>query len=604
MSREDDTPILDAWTSLSYKRALGNRQTGGVNWVQPTWVGHHDRRLQAYALLDAIASNAGRYYLPDIADRGDHREYGDAGLIVETILSALLGDEQHIVTDGASDFDPEDGGEQVDENGVAIVPEPLDAADAAAQAIAAEAFAFQEWITKVLEDQEFALNAMFPAETDAVKLGDGAYTILWDFDKQRAQVEYYDPGTYFPVLDSANANTFPKKIHFAWEIPDDDPLKDRRKVQRRTFELRRLSEMGEAERAYAWLENGKTSDWTCLYSDGIWTFDVGGKQTVDDFTLGDADWQVITGEDGEDVFAFEIDLAHDKMPVVHVPNTIAGAAHFGRSSLSLVAQILDDLSNADTDLQAASATTGKPPVVLRGAKLARNDKGEAEAPTYAAGEVWEVDAEGGLDVLDTSASLDALIKYVDKLLERLSINARIPASVLGRLKPGDVNSGIQLLLSFGPMRSMIQRMRLVRSSKYGILLKLVHVVSLSAQDSEANVPDTWVPTKMTFGRFLPEDVTGVVTQVSTAVTAKILSLETGIQMLIEVGLPIEDIIEEVRRIQERDYAGAAELLAATGDKQLVADYLGVELTPVAPVKPPTPGVDPTKPQPPAPAPAP
>lgn len=59
-------------------------------------------------------------------------------------------------------------------------------------------------------------------------------------------------------------------------------------------------------------------------------------------------------------------------------------------------------------------------------------------------------------------------------------------------------------------------------------------------------------------------------------------------MLIEAGLPIEDAAEEVRKIQERDFEGAADLLAATGNEKDVADYLGRD---VSTVRPPAPPID-------------
>jgi len=48
----------------------------------------------------------------------------------------------------------------------------------------------------------------------------------------------------------------------------------------------------------------------------------------------------------------------------HVPNTISETDHYGDSSLALVMQALDDLMATDSDLQAAAATTGSPPLGL------------------------------------------------------------------------------------------------------------------------------------------------------------------------------------------------------------------------------------------------
>src|SRR4051794_9532280 len=79
--------LIDAWTSLSHKEAMqgGTTTHAGVPW----WVGLHQRRLPAYRLLQAYQDNAARWYLPSITpseDQNNRREYGDAALIVQTIL--------------------------------------------------------------------------------------------------------------------------------------------------------------------------------------------------------------------------------------------------------------------------------------------------------------------------------------------------------------------------------------------------------------------------------------------------------------------------------------------------------------------------------------
>jgi hypothetical protein len=62
----------------------------------------------------------------------------------------------------------------------------------------------------------------------------------------------------------------------------------------------------------------------------------------------------------------DLDIGIDFVPVIHVPNTPSGSKHFGRSLLLSVAQLLDDIGFADSDLAASSEFVGNTPVVTTG----------------------------------------------------------------------------------------------------------------------------------------------------------------------------------------------------------------------------------------------
>lgn len=547
--------LFDAWTPMSFKRALGAKKQPGNSWAAPTWVGGHDRRLTAYKVLQAYQDNSARVFLSttDQTAIETHREYGDAALIVNQIVAAVLGEGQEIVVPGADDDKPDQ-----------------------------EAVALQEWLRDWAEDERLALK-LLETERNAVGLGDGVYVLGWDKAKGRPRLRVFDPGFYFPVLNDSNEDDYPPKVHLAWELESDKP--GQRKIRRITWELGpigpasvpgllgrltggapvpldgdTLAEDGTITRQYPW--NDKPSTTTCYMTDAVWTLDMAATD-IDDLTGGTAQYAV--DDDGEVNLR---DLQIDFIPVIHEPNTVAIQNHYGRSSLATILQVLDDLSNADTDLQAASATTGKPVIALSGATF--GDR----RPTYKPGEVLEV-GDGRMDVLDTSRALDALIKYVEFLMSRMSVNSRVPEAVLGRVKPSEVPSGLALALGFGPLSSMIDEMRLVRDEKYPLLLKFVWRMAMAGQAE--NVPAKWVPgTKLELGSFLPQDQAAAVEAVTKLLTSKppAISLETAVQILMGAGLPIEDAAEEVQRIQSRDFAGADELLTATGDEDAVFEYLG------------------------------
>lgn len=577
-NQNPNAPLFDAWTALSFKRVLGNRARPGTTYMLPTWTGTHARRLMAYQMLQAYIDNAGRHYLGDPNDtaKEQHREYGDAALVRDQVLSALLGEEQHVVTERASEFktdleeDNTEGGTEPGQADPAAV-----AADTEADPEVVAAWEFQEWINDWTALERFPLK-MIETERNAVGLGDGVYSVGWNTDKTRVRLRVWDPGFYFPVLDDGNEDDYPAKVHIAWELeqPLTGPNADKTRIRRITWELVPVEPWTPAYQ-------DEQADVMCVMSDGIFFLDQGRPDTVDALTEARVEWNKTT-VDGQEVDFRLIEQNLDFIPVIHEPNTVALLEHFGQSSLAKVMQVLDDISNADTDLNAASATTGNPVITITGASLGNDEKGEPKRLTYRPGEVIET-GDGKMDALDTSKSLTALDGYLNGLLSRLSVNARLPEALLGRVKPSEVPSGVALALSFGPLKAMISEMRLVRNEKYPLLFKMVWRISLTA--GAENVPKTYHPTTLEFGSFLPSDEAGAVSMVKELLSVKPLpaiSLETAIQILINAGMPVEDAAEEVRKIEERAFEQATMLLDALGSEEEVAKFLNRDVPPALP----------------------
>src|SRR3712207_641788 len=100
---------LDQYTPIDYKNVLEARGKTGVRGMAPTRPGWHRRRLQAYTALATYRENCARYLRQAVTEeervaRDEAREYGDAALLLETILAALIGDQQTIAVDGADDL--------------------------------------------------------------------------------------------------------------------------------------------------------------------------------------------------------------------------------------------------------------------------------------------------------------------------------------------------------------------------------------------------------------------------------------------------------------------------------------------------------------------
>jgi len=563
--------FLDSWSYLDYKEVFGYR-TGPAAQLIPGWVGDHYRRLQAYTILESYCRNVAHLWLRHPIDEQSYsrREYGDPSTIVNQILASLIGDKQTLSIPMAE-------GEEPDET----------------------AMEQHDVLSQWMDDEGISLKIV-ECERHSVKLGDGVYVLGWDADKERPRLRVYNPGFYFPVLEEHSEEEFPDKVHIAWEYEEKNNYAVNgiiKKVRRKTWELVDL----DSPRMYPW--NLKPSTKTVLYTDATWF-------------LENASGQIETLEPTKAIYDHDHeDLEIDFIPVVHIPCFVSdsGEEHFGKSALAEVLQIFDDLVATDTDLQAASATTGTPPIALSGASAPKDEDGNIRS--YGPGTVWET-GDGTATVIDTSHSLDALTTYKNDLLSRLAVNSHVPEALLGRIKPNEVPSGISLTLSFAPHTAMINEMRLIRHYKYSLLMKFVARYFLQ----NADLAEIF-PASIRFGSFLPADKTEAQVLVTNLLAAKAISPETAIRILMYAGFPIDDAAEEIQDIQANDFDAADKMLTVTGDVEEVRKRLGMSGLPPtirnappapAPVPPgpvpgPTqpPGLPPTVPQsPPVPKPAP
>lgn len=517
-----DEPVFDAWSPMDYKIDL----TGGRPAAMPSWIGDHARRLTAYSILQTYVDNNARTWLepPDATaitagrDPEDHREYGEPALIVKTILAAVLGNEQRIVAEGAELKGQEQTGLSED----SPTQEEVD-----------RAYEVQVWIREWAKSQRWGLK-LIQGERNAISLGDTVFVVGFDGSKRRVTVTSLNPGFYFPVLSDDPTSDYPTKVHLAWELKPDDDQPNLVRIRRVTYELVD-DPLDVPPHVYTYAPDNPTRT-RCLMSDGVWTIDA-TNQTVDDLTEAKVKWN----KNGDGVIVRNLDIGVDFIPVVHMPNTVSEEDHYGRSSLAEILQVLDDIAAADTDLNAASATTGTPPLALGG-----QQGGSNEIRTYGPGTVFDV-GDGRMDVLDTSNSLDALLKYVRQLLERLAVNSRVAEAAIGRVNAAQVPSGIALALSFAPMEQMVREMRQVRDDKYPLIFKFVARFAMEVGLlTEGPLPEL----RLELGSFLPTDRKTVVDEVVALFTAGAVSTRTAVMMLHAAGLPIDDAALEVKRIDE------------------------------------------------------
>lgn len=661
--------LIDNWSPLSHKRPIGDNVHRFPASLAPTWVpAHHRRRLDAYKVLAAYSNNIARLFLPVVLEgntatgfienlQSEHREYGDADLLIDRVMAGVLGDTIELVVDGADDDipdTPELPPEPAEETSTSPVLQQIhharvarweqlarDAvaeweADIAAQPALIER---QTWLRDWADDEQ--LNAkLVEGERDTIGLGDGVYVLAWSTGKQRPVLDIYDPGFYFPVIDDRSRD-FPTKVHLAWEYIDPA---GQRFVRRLTWELApigatpdgtppapivdvpsettwpdgattRVDTQGRFVRRYPWNVDDRgqpvDSTVTCYFTDATWKFgDLDGRH-VDDFDETRATFA--PNEDGTP--SRRLDLRIDFLPVLHVPNTPAHREHFGKSTLSMIAQILDDVAASDTDIQAASALAAGPIVGLSGsATLAKptmiTDGTGRQIATPATldvrpGAVWQLGENGKLDIPDLSKGLSTLVDTNKYLREHLNVNSRVPGELTGRVSLSQAASGVSIALRFGPFNQLVGMLRLTREPKGKLLLKMVQRLGQAGGVLPAGAnPDA----RLEFGSFLPSDRNQMVTEVTGLLGAHAISLQTAVQLLVAGGLSIEDARHEVDRIRADNPEDAVRVADATGSEVLAAQWLGMELPdsgvtpPHKPGGPPAPspagdrpGVDPNAP---------
>ena len=547
--------VQDQWAPLAHVPELGrNTRPAG----QATWIDDVDaRRLTAYRVLAAYRENTRRYWLPeamwisDIRGRGEdfiigdpaaaqYREYGDPGLLVDTARALLLGDDQTVEVEDSRPA-PTEG-----ENPPNVFQAWLD-----------------QWAVK-----ERLTQKLLEGEENTIGDGDGVYVIGWSTSKNRPTLRVFDPGFYFPdttiTVPGWDEDEFPPVVHLAWEYADSTGVEWIRRMSWRMVPI--------ASVPAPW---GGSRTWTCMFrSVDYKASDRLPAATVYSPELAPRHARNILTTDGD--AEGWTDMAVDFIPVVHVPNDPSTKRTWGKSLLLMVAQILDDLGNTDTDLAAASQTAA-PALVTTGVPAGGLEGG---------GQQWGMPTGSTAAFIDTTKNLTALLEFDSVLLDRLATNTRLALALLGRIQPNDVPSGYALQLGFHPARSLLREMRTVRDEKYPLLLKF----PMRLAQAYGVLPKGPTPAAtITLGASLPADLPAAISTVKDLLPVHGISTATAVRVLTTAGLPIDDAEAEVAAIQREWFDQAVKLVEATGNTAAAAAMLGIlpAVLPTPPAVPPT-----------------
>ncbi len=590
-----DGITFDQWAPLDFK------DPSLVSDVPGYLTDDQARRIIAYRMLSAYVNQLARLLLPDTADydADSLREFGDLAPIVRRIASAVLGEDPTVVVPGAdiqpadtpdiprppTNPDEQEGGDAGD------VPPEVAAINQQVYAVAIERWqreaerALAEWQEQIesldgLREQqtwlrewaknERLIHRLRELESESVvPLGDGCVVVSWDGEKQRPTIEIMEPDAYMPVLDDANPSEFPTKVHLVWQYkdPEDDEVT---LVRRITYELVPIDdERLQPIPPPAYLDDPAAQfRYACIESDGVWELDAIGGDIFNpegEPTRGWSERKDPANPDGELLEVRDLANGLDFIPVVHVPNTLASAHHFGRSSIIDVLQLVDEINASDTDTSLAARWAAQPPAVVSGLSGATIG--------VTPGEWIRADK---LDLIDMARHLATLLERDEDLQKRLSTNMGMPDGLRGRVDASEIPSGIALVLSFTPFVQLIaSQLRPSREAKYPLLLKMVMRIAVQYAE-KSGFPGERVPdAELSFGAYMPNDTAAAIEIATKAVAGRVSSIDTAVRYAEENGYPVESAAAEVARILELDGEGALAITDAVGP-QYAAERLGIE----------------------------
>lgn len=600
-SRMAEPLSIDQWSSFDHKNDGG----GAPAYV----VDERDiRRLGFYRKVRAYIETVAREFLTqgpdedddDFADRVDSwREFGDPAVLVARVAAAVIGDGVLVGIKGADDAIP-------DQPDISPAPiEPGSGLSAHEAQIAKEVFdvavavwtdnasaSIERWANQIsavaplqkmqdyLQDwasSEQFIGKVYENETEyIVPSGSGVYTLGWDAARSRVRLNIHSPEVYFPVLDEAQPGDFPTKVHLAWPFSRANASGEATDYVRRiTYELLEVGVEGDGEglgaapRYLIAAEGGDAPVWahSCVITDGVWPIDAMGDIYEDDPEGGE--YAQINGEGEEGLELRQYPIGLDFIPVVHMPNTLASVQHFGRSTLARLAQIFDEIAATDADESLASRWAARPPVALSGMQ-----PGETSID-LTPGRGVRLGPNGRLTTVDMAPSLEKIGERLNRLLKRLSVNAQVPEGLLGRVDAGQVASGVTLTISFTSFEQLIDSMRIARDDRYSLLLKFVQRIAIQNEDPKLEGVALVQDAELRFGSFMPQDLAGLATTMSSLRSSGLLSQETGVAMAQESGVPSKDIGQEVSAIRSVDGATADLITGALENPKYAARYMGV-----------------------------
>jgi|GEM_PF-6086898 len=497
------------------------------DWLPP----EHVDRMRQYEVFRALDENRFARLLSDREAQRTLREYGDIGLIVDTSRDALLGDRVGIEVPGSSDAD-----------------------NPAARAR-------QQLLDGWAERERWA-SKLYRGESDAALVGD--YVLEARPDAPRLRLRVHDPESFFPVWDNSEGDF--SEAYLAWEEPNTGqylptPAENLAAIQRRDGEVvlyvrhYRLLTREEAALAGVRIAGATEREQIAVVTAGWYRIEKGKGETARGF-----DYMARLGLEKLDAGAFVIDLdtGFDEVPLWYVPNIESTRQPWGLPEAFRVLQLLLDAAQDHTDLKANTFHNAFP--ILYDENPVGGAAPRPGAPHVRAEEKYRpgmIYNGRKLGTVDMSKGNELLLNHEKWAIEKALSNSRTTSIAAGKLQPGDIPSGVAMMIALLPLMAKTLPKRQTRKDKLGMMLK--HVLRWHrdfGDPAKFGFEGGW-PAGMfeefeaypIFGSIVPIDKKQVSEIVRDLLTAGAISEETAVVMLQGSGFPIDDASEEVKRLQ-------------------------------------------------------
>jgi hypothetical protein len=471
---------------LNYKKSITvlNRPAITINWIPR----EHSRRLKAYEILAALYFNYSRDYRnnPESGAANENDtiwEMGDPAWLCDTIKAKLLGDRFELVID---------------------TPDEIKDLDRLRNAEGADAARIAELdkLKMLLDQRQAYLREWWNDEGVAVKvdeneakasyLGDCAYMVEWNEDKNAPAIRTYDPGYVFPFYDCDDVSVqegvkemVKDRVVIAWE-EDSETWKDMDNffiLWHDIYELR----VGA---------NGKKSCWR---HSAYYKFNSAEK--FDLRTLFDSSAMIENTERPWE------DLGIDFIPIVVIPNIQVQGADFGISNTHLHIDNFDAIINNDTDLQKNSSYLGGATVGFSGKDVTQAIDPVTKRPEpilispntgFALGE------NGSMTLLDTSRMQTALLETTKYEIDKLIRNTGVTEIGAGKVDSGSLST-LSIMILMRPLLDKIYPMREQRRAHYARLFWMVQrLYQIFGSSEEISLfVDPLYKTTINFGEIVP-----------------------------------------------------------------------------------------------------
>lgn len=556
----------------------------------PAWVTSAEdrRRIVSYRVSRAAMETVTRFFHDReglSSDYDQNREHGHAAAYIDRLVDAIIGEGAIVRVPGAD---------------VAVPPRPVlprkpddlpdDADPVEREAYDATIEFWQEEVRRVTAEwrekayghqdlvdrqnwmgqwarERLFWQHIYESEIEHVTpLGDGVL-VLSICENNCPRVRAVSPDGFFKVWtgDDTSDQEFPARVHLAWEVRRLNDRGDSETwVRRITYELLEVEQPWQSV-----YQSGPTSK-RCFYSEGEWHLDtiVRGRRDrpldVDEFPLELAKFQLVRHPFDPDAGLIEanrVPLPIDFIPVVHVHHTLSGA--WGRSAFARVMALLDDMAAADTAAALVANLNGEPPIAFSGGMV-------EEDMILGAAAAINLGTDGKVSKISFSEELRATIEYIGSLERQFMKMTTLSGELSGR--ENNEQSGRAIGLKMTPFRQTVLRSRLAREHQYNLVLKFVQRLALVA-DTDGFPGAEVMPAELKWGTFIPEDLSGLVEQVTLLRDRNLLTDDDVYDLLIDAGVRIKDPDASLEALRSINMKVAAPLAAILG-RRAAAEFLG------------------------------